>query len=248
MVSCTKRSSLSEAPDRFMHTKRVFGSAARLAEIHARVVASTQRSMTPARPLFSAAAMMGPAVMMRPSGSRIRSSTSKLSDSCGDFNDMIGCISRNMPSVALGEASRATRFSSASRSWNAEASRSYTTRPSRRPVFASRQARSAVETASFICMPGDTSIRPTEPRTVNALSPTRYGVLPIRSTMPRQISEASGMAVSGMTMTNSSPPTRPICWPPASMVAMRSHTCFNTSSPAEWPNRSLISLKRSRSM
>jgi hypothetical protein len=101
-----------------------------LSSIQARVVDSTQRSITPARPLFSAAAISGPAGDTRPSASRMRSSTSKFSDSYGAVSDMIGCISRNMPSVAFGPDRRATRFSSASRSWKAFEPRSYTTRPS----------------------------------------------------------------------------------------------------------------------
>ena len=107
-----------------MHTKRVFGRRVTFSAIQPSVVLSTQRSITPARPLFSAAPISGPAGMMRPSAPRMRSSTSKLSDSCGVLRDMIGCISMNSPSVALGPCSLATRFSSASRSWKADALRS----------------------------------------------------------------------------------------------------------------------------
>ena len=103
----------------------------------------------------------------------MRSKTSKFSDSRGLRRDMIGCISSSRLSVACGPDRRATMSSSAARWRKASAPLSYTTRPSPAPVLASRQARSAVDTASFMAMPGATSIRPTEPRTWKALSPTR---------------------------------------------------------------------------
>jgi len=120
-ASCTKRSSFSDAPLRFMQTKSVRGSSAWWLSIQDRVVLITQRSMTEVRPLFSAAATMRPAGITLPSWSRMRSSTSKLSEPCGALSDMIGCMSRNRPSGLLCVDRRSTSWNSASRSRNTDA-------------------------------------------------------------------------------------------------------------------------------
>src|SRR5258705_237893 len=58
---------------------------------------------------------------------------------------------------------------------------------------------------------------------------------------------ASSIDISPITQTNSSPPIRPNGNPAENNARVRVATCFRTSSPARWPNRSLTSLKRSRS-
>ena len=63
-----------------MVAKRVVASASRWRSSHASVFDSTQRSITAARPLFSAAALITPAGVTEPSASRMRTSTSKSSE------------------------------------------------------------------------------------------------------------------------------------------------------------------------
>ena len=59
---------------------------------------------------------------------------------------------------------------------------------------------------------------------------------------------ASPSGASTRKITNSSPPMRETWAPSVNISERRSPMTRSTSSPAAWPNESLISLKRSRSM
>ncbi len=148
-ASSTNLSSFRDAPLRFNVMKRVALSRSRWRSSHARAFSSTQRSITAARPLFSAADMIALAGKTRPSASRILTSTSKFRDPNGERSDMIGCIIRNSPSGGPPPPKRPMRRSSCSLSFSAGASRSYTTSPSWCPLLALRQALSAIEIASL---------------------------------------------------------------------------------------------------
>ena len=207
-ASSTKRSSFSELPLRLTQMKCVAVKRSRCWSIHASVFSSTQRSMTAIRPLLSAALMILPGGMIRFSRSRIRSSTSKFSDSSGRSSDMIGCISRNRPSSSSPCPIRSIRRSSSMRSRNNVVSRSYATTWPRWPALASRQARSAVATASRNVMSRSSSISPIDPFTWKALSPIVNGDSSMASTSAVQMALARRTGASWKRITNSSPPTR----------------------------------------
>ena len=145
--------------------KRVWRRRAWCARIQARVWRSTQRSIRPMRPLFSAAVIRRGVGTLWPAASRMRSSTSKLSERSGSRSDMMGCISRYRPCSSSDAVSWPASSISASCSCSARESCSNTTRWLPLLCLASRQARSAVEIASLAELPGAASIKPTEPRT-----------------------------------------------------------------------------------